>query len=797
MLRDVPFKALLTIGFLVAGLLPLMIFALMSYSASRNTLKQQAFRQIESIRNIKIHQLESFFNETKSQVRVFSESPVVRQFFRDMVNWHGEFQLKNKHRFLAGSGNGKFKSDSRYRKIHDKYFCYFRNIVKQLHFYDLFLIEPGDGLVVFTVVKEPDFGVVLSGTQSPLEKAWKQAKTAKTVILTDTRLYQPSRNVPAQFAIVKVKDGGKTVGYLAVQISIAAIDRIMGERSGMGNTGETYLVGEDHLMRSDSFTDPKGHSVLASLSGTLKKNGVETGAVTRALQGKTGCGTFVDYNGNRVLSAYGPVQFGNFSWALMAEINEREINRQIETALNKQILFIMLLSIALLLSLVSMISIFFSRGISRVTSETENLVDEILKGRLHARTDPDKVGRDFRGLVSKTNRLIDAFVNQIHERRKMEELMEYNQRMESIGTLAGGIAHDFNNILTYMFSYSDIIIGELKPGTKEYESMLEIQKAIHRAADLVSQIMTFSRQVRQEKKPVRISLIVKEIVKLLKSTLPKSIVVQKEIEEEDLYVPAEPSQLYQIAMNLCTNAFHAMQEKGGTLIVRLAKSKVVSPEKQPTCVLTIEDTGCGMDKETQKHIFEPYFTTKGPGQGSGMGLAVVHGICKALGAAINVQSTPGAGTCIEVVLPCVENPGRFEKAGVKVAGYRGSGRILFVDDEENIGKSTGKLLRSWGYSVVVTTDGFKADSLLKSKKMKDYLLITDLNMPGMTGFQLIRNMRLRGDMRPVILLTGYSEMLNRESSDILSGTTILFKPFTPEKLARVIREVLDSKENKK
>lgn len=794
MLRDVSIKALLVMGFLVAGLLPLMIFALMSYTVSRNILKDQAFQQFESIRNIKIHQLEHFFNETKSQVRVLARNPQVRQFFRDMKQWRQQNVGAEKQTPLSGLTHGKFEADSRYRAIHDQYIDYFKYFVKQYGFYDLFLIEPEDGMVAFSVIKEPDFGTILSRTRSPLCDAWKLARSSDHIVLTDTRLYQPSNNVPAQFAVVRVKEGENTVGYLAVQISMDSIDRIMGERSGMGKTGETYLVGQDHLMRSDSYLDPKGHSILASLSGSLKNNGVDTVASQKALRGETGAEIVTDYNGNRVLSAYGPVKLGTFSWALMAEIDEQEIDQRIAEALNSRILIIMLLSIALLLSLAFLISAFLSRGISRVTSETENLVDKILKGKLHARGDPDKVGTDFRRVVARTNQLIDAFVNQINERRKMEEVMEYNQRMESIGTLAGGIAHDFNNILTYMFTYSDIIIGELVQGTIEHESMLEIQKAIHRATDLVGQIMTFSRQARQEKKPIQISLILKEAVKLLKATLPKSISVRKEIETIDIYVMAEPSQLYQIAMNLCTNAFHAMQETGGVLTVQLKLETGTGNENKAACILSIEDTGVGMDSETQRRIFEPYFTTKPVGEGSGMGLAVVHGIVSSLKGTIDVHSIPGKGTIVTVVLPTMMPQRGAEISETNEKPHTGTGRILFVDDEENIGKSTGQLLSSWGYSVYVEQDSRKADHRLKEKPTADDLLITDLNMPHINGIQLIENMRKRGDLRPVILLSGYSEMLNDAKTKTLPRTTIMSKPYSSEQMARVLDDVLKDRQ---
>ncbi len=791
MLRDISVKALLVIAFLAAGLFPLMIFSLMSNTATRNILKQQAFRQIESIRTIKVHQLRQFFEETKSQVRVLARDPQVRDFFMDMKHWRSHCRTSGKPLRLLSLPGGNFKADSEYHVIHDRYFQHFQYIVNQYHFYDLFLIDSESGLVAFTVLKEPDFGTFLSRTDSPLKNAWQWARKSDDVVLTDTRLYRPSRNVPAQFAVIRVKNGKKILGYLAVQISLHSIDLIMKERTGMGRTGETYLVGEDFLMRSDSFSDPKGHSVFASLSGSVKENGVDTIASRRAINGETGSEIILNYRGIRVLSAYGPVHLGRFTWGLIAEINEREIDRQIAEALNRRILLILLLSFFLLLSLAFLISAFFSREISRVSMETETMINEILRGKLSIRGDPDRVGVDFRGLVSSTNSLIDVFVKQTRERKKMEAVMEYNQRMESIGTLAGGIAHDFNNILTYMFTYSDIIMENLEPDTTEYESMVEIQKAIHRAADLVAQVMTFSRQVRQEKKPIQFVLIVKEIVKLLKATLPKNIRVQKVIEPKDVFVLAEPSQLYQIAMNLCTNAFHAMQETGGVLSVRL---EMLDRTKGNFCVLTIEDSGIGMNMETQARIFEPYFTTKPVGQGSGMGLAVVHGIVKQLGGTIHVQSRPGEGTSMAVTLPVIEKKDSFPPSGIQKFTCRGTGKILFVDDEEQIGKSTGKLLRSWGFSVVITTDSRQADTLLRDESMSDYLLVTDLNMPGITGIQLIRNMRLRGDSRNAILLTGYSEMLNNINPETLPGTVILFKPYTPEQLARTIHEVLRSRE---
>ena len=257
--------------------------------------------------------------------------------------------------------------------------------------------------------------------------------------------------------------------------------------------------------------------------------------------------------------------------------------------------------------------------------------------------------------------------------------------MESIGTLAGGIAHDFNNILSYMLAYADLVQDELPPGTSARDNLAEVIRAIERAGELVSQILTFSRQVRREKKPLRVALIVKEAAKLLKATLPKSIQVAKRIESEELHVLADPIEFHQILMNLCTNAFHAMQDRGGQLTialgaVELEESNELALPAGAYCRLRVADTGCGMTAETRRRMFEPFFSTKPLGQGSGMGLAVVHGIVAGCGGALDVQTAPGEGTAMDVFLPLAD--GGVDPDGAAEAGVieRGSGAVLFVDD---------------------------------------------------------------------------------------------------------------------
>ena len=380
---------------------------------------------------------------------------------------------------------------------------------------------------------------------------------------------------------------------------------------------------------------------------------------------------------------------------------------------------------------------------------------------------------------------------------KLENQLRQAQKMEAIGTLAGGIAHDFNNILTAITGYTELAV-DFVTNTSEVLSFLnESLKAQLRAKDLIRQILTLSRQKEQEVKPVKLSPIIKEVVKFMKASLPSTIDVNYFILTEKDCVLGDPTQIHQVLMNLCTNAAHAMKEHGGVLELSLDLSSLNQEEisfdsfkKGPYVRLSVKDTGTGIPKEHIERIFEPYFTTKDPGQGTGLGLAVVHGIIKSLNGEIKVYSEPGKGTVFHVYIPCVdysEQPAENLSAPVPV----GRESILFVDDEKSIVTVVTRILANLGYKITSTTFPKEALALFQNSPSSFDLLITDKTMPELTGFDLIKAIKkIRKDI-PVILCTGLNEKEDQDKVED-SGVDYLFiKPFQKAVFAAAIRSVLD------
>jgi len=419
----------------------------------------------------------------------------------------------------------------------------------------------------------------------------------------------------------------------------------------------------------------------------------------------------------------------------------------------------------------------------------------VLAGRGGLRGDPGKVAYDFRAVVSKTNDLINAYQAKTDEGRKLEEIIAYNQRMESIGTLAGGIAHDFNNILAYMLTYGDLVLADLKEGSPAHERMQEILSGIDRAGELVGQIMTFGRQLKRDKRPVEVALIVKEAAKLLKATIPKNIQVTTEIRDAGLKVLADPTQLHRILVNLCTNAFHAMLGSGGRMTISLSEeirsAQHGSQAPGRYCVISVSDTGCGMEPAILDRIVEPFFTTKPVGQGSGMGLAVVHGIVASYGGRLSFESRPGQGTTARVDLPMGEEAMLAEEGQGRAGVRRGSGRLLFVDDDEPVCASVALLMESLGYEVEAHCKPVQALERFRAEPARYDALITDINMPEIDGVELSRRMRMLRPDLPVLFITGYNDRMDSASAAEL-GATVIIKPFKKSEFSQALRETLEA-----
>jgi PAS domain S-box-containing protein len=380
---------------------------------------------------------------------------------------------------------------------------------------------------------------------------------------------------------------------------------------------------------------------------------------------------------------------------------------------------------------------------------------------------------------------------------QQEEQTRHAQKLEAIGTLAGGIAHDFNNILSAIVGYTDLTLHECSPHTRIWRNLQEVLIAGKRAKELVQQILTFSRNSDQQRQPLHLHLVVKEALKLLRASLPATITIYQDIAEDIGAVHADPTQMHQVLMNLCANAEYAMRQTGGLLMVRLDGMEVDEalatqhPALRPGLYvrLTVQDTGPGIAPEILERIFEPFFTTKEVGQGSGMGLAVVHGIINSHNGAIMVESVLGKGTTFAIYLPWINATGVEETLPEEVTP-NGKGTILFVDDENALAVWGQEILQHLGYDAVACTDSTQALEIFRRTPHGFDLVITDQTMPYMTGEVLAREMRqIRPDI-PIILCTGFSHTIDAERARAQGINAFLMKPLTACELGRTIQRVL-------
>lgn len=389
------------------------------------------------------------------------------------------------------------------------------------------------------------------------------------------------------------------------------------------------------------------------------------------------------------------------------------------------------------------------------------------------------------------------------EKDLMEKMLHQTQKLEALGTLAGGIAHDFNNILTAILGYAELVLMDMPPESPSYDMQEQIVHGAMRARDLIKQILLFSRQSEQEMKPVRPELIIRDALKLLRPSIPATIEIRQNIAENQGTILADGTQLHQIIMNLCTNSYHAMRESGGLIEVSLSVKDIPAEKMQQTEIslapgtyffLEVKDTGQGMTEETLEKVFNPYFTTKEKGKGTGLGLSVVHGIVKNIGGEIQIESTLGEGTQIHIYFPKLETPGPMAGALQKGALKQGDERILLVDDESAVLNATRLSLENLGYQVTALSDSRAALETFRTSHKDFDMVITDMTMPGMTGFELAGEIQDIVPDLPVVLCTGYSELLTKEKALENGIRKVLMKPVLREILATTIREIFDSQQ---
>ncbi len=396
---------------------------------------------------------------------------------------------------------------------------------------------------------------------------------------------------------------------------------------------------------------------------------------------------------------------------------------------------------------------------------------------------------------------VEGVTRDMTERKSLQERLQQAQKMEAIGTLAGGIAHDFNNILSVVIGYAEMARDDSPTGSVVAKDLEQVLEASSRAKELVKQILSFSRQSEAKCISFVPASLVKETLKMLRPTLPSTIEIIQEIEPQTKPIFADPTQINQILMNLCTNAYHAMENRGGTLRVSLKEAQLnredlrfeTTIEAGTFIQLSVRDSGTGIPAEVAEKIYDPFFTTKKVGKGTGMGLAIVHGIVRSCGGFISLDNRKGEGATFHVFLPVYENNAHTDNrvaAADKVP--TGHEKILFIDDEEILAKMGKDMLTRLGYNVTVKNDSFDALKTFQQQPDQFDLVITDQTMPGMTGADLSRRMlQIRPDI-PIILCTGYSTIISEKEAKAIGIKEFALKPLAKKDIAVLIRNVFDN-----
>ncbi len=457
MFRNMKLGSKLITAFLAVGIIPFAIISIVSYFSSSQELNAKAFDQLFAIQTIKVNQIKSFFNERFGDVKVLAKNSFT-------INAINELDSVNTEAKKNGFNGSRLLEYQPFKKVHDKYHTYFKFYMEEYSYYDLFLICPDEGDIFYTVTKEPDFGTLATKFESSLSKVWKKTMRTGKVEISDMEPYAPSGGVPAMFVAVPVVDKGKTIGVLAFQISLEAINNIMQERAGMGKTGETYLVGSDKLMRSDSYLDPQNHSVTASLKNP-STGSVKTEAVSRALAGKSGKEIILDYNNNSVLSVFSPIAIGEYTWVAIAEIDESEAFASINT------LGVMIGTIALIgIALILLCAIIITRSI---TKPVNVIIDGLTQGSAQVEAAAGQVSSSSQSMAegsSEQAAAVEEISSTLEEMSSMTKQNATNAKeANSISTEAGAATTSGQQAMEKMAS----AVKEIKASSDETAKIIK------------------------------------------------------------------------------------------------------------------------------------------------------------------------------------------------------------------------------------------------------------------------------------------------------------------------------------
>jgi signal transduction histidine kinase len=658
---DIPIRVRLVAGLFFAGFVPvgIVLFTWLGYGLTE--LKRQAMHRLQSERNIKKEEIERYYTDRIGELRVMAENPYVGWAASDLC---GALQRGKGGgaQTYSGMGDGRYEAPERYRSVHDRYQPYFAFLVMELRLEDLLILDPETGDACFSILKDRDFAPAVGRSDSLLGRSWHEALRRAGTVLSDAEPYPDPEDPKVQFLATPIRRDERNLGVLALRLPMRRVDDIVGEQAGTGIAGATYIVGPDREPRSDPFKRRPRVAELLRTQATKTAGPADEELMARALSGRTGSDVVLAGPGRKVMAAYAPLSVGSLRWTLMAEVNEEETDERIFQTMRKWLLPVFLASALAVLMFMFFVSGSITASITSVAGLLTRVTRDIVGGKLDSRGDPEEASYDFREVVRRINGLIDEFGRlwkTAEDKRVLEEQLAKMQRLETVGTLASGIAHDFNNILSCMFAHLHVLESFLPADPVAREEFVRLETAVQDAARLVDQILTFSRKSRKVTSRFEIIEVVKETVTLMRSLIPKNVALLLDLPQARLDVTGDAGQAQQVVLNLVTNAYQSMQPAGGRLAVGVAETRIEAPvavqcgvlREGSYALLSVEDTGCGMAEAVSNRAFDPFFTTKAPGEGTGMGLAVVHGIVLRLGGAIRVSSTPGQGSRFQVYFP--------------------------------------------------------------------------------------------------------------------------------------------------